>query len=305
MRPRPVVLALLLVAVACAGPAEDGAPDGVPRRVVVLAPAAAEMLDALGLADRVVGIGEFGPWPADLGDRPVVGGFSAPNVERILELGADIVLTARSEAALDAHARLEELGVRVADLDTSTYDGVFEALRTVGELFDRREAAAGIARSIREELESLSSQAAELPRRRVLFVVGRDPLYVAGPGSHIDHMIELVGGENVAADSISAYQQLSMEAVLERLPEVIVDTSDNSPGALRGRAAGSWGRWDFLPAVRDDRVYHVEPGRLVIPGLRLAQMTRLMARLVHPDTFGEAGPDEMRAPAGDSVETAR
>jgi ABC-type Fe3+-hydroxamate transport system substrate-binding protein len=100
-------------------------------------------------------------------------------------------------------------------------------------------------------------------------------------------MIELVGGRNVAADSIASYQQLSMEAVLERLPEVIIDTSDNAPDAARGRIAGTWGRWEFLPAVRDDRVYQVEPGRLVIPGLRLAEMTRLMARLVHPETFGE------------------
>jgi len=291
-----MIFGLLLLALACGRSAEHESPGIEPQRVVVLAPAVAEMLDALGLADRVVGIGEFGPWPADLAGRPVVGGFAAPNVERILELDTDIVLTTRSEAGLEAHGRLEDLGVRVSDLDTSTYDSVFTALAAVGDLFDRREAAAEIARAMREELDALASRAAGLPRRSVLFVVGRDPLYVAGPGSHIQHMIELVGGENVAADSIASYQQLSMEAVLERLPEVIIDTSDNAADAARGRIPGTWGRWEFLPAVRDDRVYQVEPGRLVIPGLRLAEMTRLMARLVHPETFGEPTFQEPGAP---------
>ena len=120
--------------------------------------------------------------------------------------------------------------------------------------------------------------------------MGRDPLYVAGPGSHIDEMIRMVGGVNVAADAISEYQQLSIEAVLERMPEIIIDASDNRPEALRGRQPGSWGRWEFLPAVRQRRVYHVEPGRLVIPGLRLPEMTRLMGQFIHPEIYGD--PDE-------------
>ena len=59
------------------------------------------------------------------------------------------------------------------------------------------------------------------------------------------------------------------------------------PGAARGRVTGDWGRWGFVPAVRDERVYRVDPGRLVIPGLRLPQMTLLMGKLVQSEIFGE------------------
>ena len=68
---------------------------------------------------------------------------------------------------------------------------------------------------------------------------------------------------------------------------MIVDTSDNSPSALRGRHVGDWGRWEFLPAVREDRVYRVDPSLLVIPGIRLPEMTELMGRLIHPEVFGD------------------
>lgn len=283
-----VVLASLLAAVGC-GPRGDSRPvaSGSPRRVVVLAPAAAEMLERLGLLDRVVGIGRFGPWPPTIAERRVVGGYDDPNTELILELRGDLVLTAASEAGAAAHEQLESLGIRVLALDTSTFDGVFRSLEEVGRVFGEPTKASALIQSMQERLRSLERRASALPRRRVLFVVGRDPLYVAGPGSHVDRMIRIAGGENVAHDALSPYQQVSLETMLERMPEVIVDTSDNRATALRGHDAGAWGRWEFLPAVKNGRVYLVEPGLLVIPGVRLPEMSELMARLVHPETFGE------------------
>jgi ABC-type Fe3+-hydroxamate transport system substrate-binding protein len=251
------------------------------------------MLEALGLLDRVVGIGDFGPWPEPIADRPHLGGYDSPNVELALELGAELVLTASSDAAIATHQRMDSLGIRVVSLDTSTYRGVFEALERVGEVFGRSTQASEIAATLRESLGRIETRAADTPSRSVLFVVGRDPLYVAGPGSHIDEMIRLVGGTNVAHDALAPYQQVSLEAILERLPDVIIDTSDNRPGSARGRHTGDWGRWEFVPAVREDRVYQVDPGRLVIPGLRLPEMTLLMGKLTHPEIFGEVETAEL------------
>lgn len=287
--------------VACALPWGCGGGDGrggdtsesVPTRVAVLAPAGAEMLDALGLLDRVVGVGEFGPWPAAIDGLPVVGGYDSANVERILSLRAELLLTASSEAGWTSHQRLESLGVDVLALDTSTYDGVFASLIEVGRAFDRLDEAQELEHALRADLDEIARRAEGLPRPRVLFVVGRDPMYVAGPGSHVDEMIELVGATNVIHDALGPYQQVSLETILERLPEVIVDASDNRRQAERGRRNGHWEQWDFLPAVQRGRVYAVDPGRLVIPGIRLPEMTLLMGRLVHPEIFGEAGEDEM------------
>lgn len=275
-------------------PGPDATADApVPHRVVVLAPAAAEMLEALELLNRVVGIGDFGPWPERISDRPSLGGYDSPNVELALELGADLVLTASSDAAIASHQRMETLGIQVVSLDTSTYRGVFDALEEVGQIFGESPRASEIAEKLRESLRTIEARAADAPPRSVLFVVGRDPLYVAGPGSHIDEMIRLVGGTNVAHDALAPYQQVSLEAILERVPDVIIDTSDNRPGAARGRHTGDWGRWEFVPAVRDDRVYQVDPGRLVIPGLRLPEMTLLMGKLAQPEIFGEVETAEL------------
>jgi iron complex transport system substrate-binding protein len=243
-----------------------------------------------------VAVGEFGPWPRAIDGRPRVGGHDSLSLERVLDLECDLLLTASGDAGLAARQRLESLGVRVTALDTSTYEGIFRSLHEVGRLFDRLAEAESLEQAIRAEIDAVATRAAGLERPRVLFVVGRDPLYVAGPGSHIDEMIRFAGGSNVAEDALSPYQQVSLEAILERMPEVIIDASDNRPGALRGRRAGPWGSWKFLPAVQRGRVYWVDPGRLVIPGLRLPEMTRLMGRLIHPEVFGEAATGDPAAP---------
>ncbi|MCP3980689.1 MAG: ABC transporter substrate-binding protein [bacterium] len=290
---RPGIALLALLPLSCSPAPQTAIADSTPTRVAVLAPAAAEMLEALELLDRVVGIGEFGPWPASIAGLPVVGGYASPNVEQLLQLDCDALLTTDSRSADAAHARLEALGIDVLALDTSTHEGVFDSLETLGTRFGRQMAAAELALDLRTRLDALRGRGAGLEKRRVLFVVGRDPLFVAGPGSHVDEMIAAVGGVNVAHDALSPYQQFSLETALERMPEIIVDTSDNRPGAPRGRVAGRWGEWGFVPAVQEDRVYHVEPGKLVIPGIRLPEMTGLMGRLVHPETFGSAADEEL------------
>jgi iron complex transport system substrate-binding protein len=296
-RHRVILVALwpLLLFSGCSGDAagDRETADGggkEPQRIVVLAPAAAEMLESLDLLDRVVGIGDFGPWPEPISGLPTVGGYDSPNVELLLEIECDLLLTTAGDAGLSSRRLLESVGVRVLALETGSYDGVFESLEEVGRLFGRQAEAETLEIDIRAKLSSLAALAEGVSRRQVLFVVGRDPLYVAGPGSHIDEMITMVGGVNAAGDALSEYQQLSLEAALERMPEIIIDASDNRPGALRGRQSGIWGRWEFLPAVRQGRVYHVDPGRLVIPGLRLPEMTHLMGQFIHPEIYGE--PDE-------------
>jgi len=289
-----LVATLLLCACGPASPvADDPAQDDAGRRIVVMAPAAAEMLQALDVAERVVGVGDFVSEPASLAALPRVGAYNAPSIERVIELRADLYLSTESQAATVAHRRLESLGVSVVALDTSTFEGVFASLAELGQLLERDERAQSLAIEMRGRLDGIRKTAETLPPRKVLFVVGRDPLFVAGPGSHIAEMIALVGGVNVIDDAASPYNRVSMEAALERMPEVIIDTSDNGPGALRGRLTGEWARWEFLPAVQAQRVYHVDPSRLVIPGIRLPEMTSLMGKLIQPEAFGEVTDAEL------------
>jgi ABC-type Fe3+-hydroxamate transport system substrate-binding protein len=285
----------LVVAVLAGACGRSAAPVGDPpaRRLVVMAPAGAEIVAALGAVEEVVAVGDFVAWPPVLAARPRVGAYDAPSLERILALGGNVYVTARSQAGQRALARLADLGVEIVELDTATYAGTLESIAMLGAKLGREPQAAALAAEIGERVAAVRARAASAPARRVLVVVGREPLYVAGPGSHLDELVRAAGGENVAADALAPYQLLSLEAALARRPEVILDSSENRPGALRGRALGDWRRWPFLPAVAERRVYFVDPVRLSIPGPRLGEMAELLAKLIHPELFGEASPEEL------------
>ncbi|MCZ7651949.1 MAG: helical backbone metal receptor [Thermoanaerobaculia bacterium] len=287
-------LAVLLLAGCRATPLTEGAErterteagaQGVPR-IVAMAPAAAETLAALGLTGLVVGVGDFVTFPPALAARPRVGAYDAPNVERLLALGTTHFVTSASEAAAASRGRLAALGIEVIELDGATWEGALTGMAALGARFGRAEEGAALAAGIRARIDRLRTETAGLPRRTVLCAVGRDPLYAAGPGSHLDALIAAAGGENLLADGRGTYLLASLEAVLERGPEVIVDGSDNRPGAARGPLPGAWGRWPLLPAVAAGRVYQVDPGRYAVPGPRLAEMAEAFARFVHPERFG-------------------
>lgn len=280
-----VVLALL--ALACGDSPTPPEPRSEEERIVVYAPSGAEILDELGLLDRVIGVGEFVRWPLEVRTLPAVGSFLAPNVETVLELRATLLLTTKNATVVPQLARLETLGVERIELPTDTYEGLLESITLLGDRLGRPERARELAAQLRMRMEEIAARVAGASRPRVLFVIGRDPLYVAGPGSHVDQMITTAGGTNVAADALAPYQLLSLEAALERLPEVIVESSDNRPGALRGRQPGPWSEWPFLPAVAGDRIYWVDPERLSIAGPRLPEMTEMVGRMIHPEIFGE------------------
>ena len=269
-------------------------------RIAVMAPAVAEILEALDAIDMIVATGDFVEWPPQIRSLPQIGAYDKPNLELVLSLKVNLMITARSNAAHNTHNRMRDLGIAVLELDTDTYDGVLESMVIVGELVDREGEARRLVSDIRERIRQVSESSSDAPRRSVLFVVGQRPLYVAGPGSHIDLLIKAAGGRNIFADAMSPYQLVSMEAALQRMPEVIIDVSDNRPGARRGVKSGYWGQWKFLPAVSHNRVYWTDPFKLAIPGPRMPEMAELLAKLIHPEIFGTVSDRDLESPGDDA-----
>ncbi len=206
-----------------------------------MAPAAAEVIEILGMTDRVVGRGDYVVWPPAMQKLPRVGAYHAPSVETLLSLGTTLLLTTSSEAAQGAHVKLRELGIEVLAVRTNSYESMLASIVSIGREVGREDEAGRVVDGIRGEMDEIRERARDAPRRRVIFVVDRDPVYVAGPGSHVDEMIRAVGGENIAADAASDWQLVSMEIIFERAPEVIIDTSENGDGRTSRPPGGTVG----------------------------------------------------------------
>jgi iron complex transport system substrate-binding protein len=271
-------------------------------RVVSLAPSLTEILFAIGAGDRLVGVCNFCDHPPEVARVPRVGTFTAPSIEAILAARPDLLVAVRGPATMDAIEAVRRLGVDTLVVEDSTLGAVWAAIESIGARTGRPVAAAELAAAMRGRFDAIRNRVAGVPRRRVLMVVGQTPLVVAGGGTFVDELIQMAGGTNVAADSAQAWPRLSLETVLARAPEVIIDSALSHE---EGADPGLWARFPSLPAVRDGRVHPYGSFAALRGGPRLVDAAEEFARLIHPERYQEGGGGSGGAVGGGSLGPAR
>lgn len=283
-RPTNLLLAALVLAVtACAAPtsSDKRAPDSEPaRRIVSLAPALTEILFALDLGERVVGVTDYCDYPPEAAHRAHVGGYVNPSVESVLALHPDLVVVSPAAGNRDAALTLQRTGVRLEVIPAETLAETLAAIESVGRVCGAPERAAALARSVRERIDAASARVRDLPKVKTLFCVQIDPLIAAGAGTLPAELLELAGGINVVR--ATRYPQVGIEAVLTEAPEVILQatmdaTSESSAPVLQSY----WQRWSTIPAVRNGRVYVFDATVALRPGPRVADAVERLAELLH------------------------
>jgi len=258
-------------------------------RIVSTLPSATEMLFAIGLGDRVVGVSNFCRYPPQVTSLPKVGTVLPPAFERILALRPDLVVI--SDGTPELAGRLAAARLPFLAVATTTLADVSLAMARIGAAAGIEPQARAVVRSMEERLQRVRARAVTRPRPRVLLIVGRNPdtltgIVAAGVGSYLDDLVELVGGDNVVSRVSSLpYPKVSLESILSLDPQVVVDTIDMSgidPNRERRNAEGHkiWQRYRTLSAVRTNRVYPAESDALVTPGPRVVEVAEWLSDLI-------------------------
>ena len=269
-----------------------GLQGGVPTtRIVSLVPAVTEMLFAIGAGPQVVAVSSYDDYPPDVLKLPRVGALLDPDVERILALRPQLVVSYGSQA--DLHAQLRRARIDVFSYRHAGLDGIFVALREVGAAAGRPADAERLAQRIRAQLDAVRARVQGRRPPRTLLVFERDPgslrgLYVSGGRGFLHEMLQIAGGANVFADVQREAVQPSHETLLTRAPEVIIEV--RATGLLSAAEAGSnerraWSALASIPAVRHNRLHFLNGDHMLVPGPRVAQGTEAFARALHPDAF--------------------
>ncbi|HLC23902.1 MAG TPA: ABC transporter substrate-binding protein, partial [Dehalococcoidia bacterium] len=197
--------------------------DAVPQRIVSLAPSNTEVLFALGLGDKVVGVDSFSDYPEAAKAIEKVGGFADTDIEKVVSLRPDLVVAANIHQKQIIPA-LEKLGIKVVGLDAKDLDGVLADVKLLGDITGESKRAGQLVDTLRKRIKAVSDKTKELSdlqRPRVLFVVWHDPIWAAGKQTLADDMIIKAGGVNIAS-GLTDYQTISLEKIVESDPQVIV-----------------------------------------------------------------------------------
>ncbi len=262
-----------------------------PARIVSTAPSITEMLFALGLGGRVAGVTEYCRYPEDALRVRKIGTYIQPNIEAILSLTPDLVVIQENPARLKE--KFEAVGLNVLELRHTTVADVYESISILGRMTGAGGRATTLNALIRGRLDEIASRTGRRPRRRMMFIVGRTPhaiegLVAVGRASYLNELIAIAGGENVFAAAAAPYPKVSLEEVLARDPEVIIDMGEmaDTVGVTeeqKRRVVELWRRYPNLAAVRRGAVFAVASDIFVVPGPRMVDAAAAFGRMLHPE----------------------
>jgi iron complex transport system substrate-binding protein len=235
-----------------------------PQRIVSLAPHATELLYALGAGARIVGVSAASDWPPAARALPRVGDARAIDLERVISLAPDLVVTWPYTAPAQV-ARLTRRGVPVFVLDARTIDELPSQVARLGYLLGDGRRGAELAAASTARLAALRARYRAATPVVVFYQIWNAPLYTVGGGHLITQAIELCGGTNPFAQEALPAPLVSVEAVLAARPQAIVAGADSG---RRPPWLDDWRRWPTLPAAAQGQLHVVDADLLHRPGPR-------------------------------------
>lgn len=244
--------------------------DASATRIVALAPSDCEILCALGAEDLLVGRGAYCDYPESILDVPVVETGENTNLEQIIALQPQVVLMADMAQTAEQVQALEDAGIRVVLSDANDIEGVYTAIRMIGQLTGLEGEAEALVADMQATFDGIAAQSEETGKT-VYFEVSplEYGLWTAGANTFMDELASLCGLTNAFAD-VEGWAAISEEQVLERDPDYIVTISmyygegPTPVEEIMGRAG-----WEGLTAVQNGDVFNADLNEISRPGPRL------------------------------------
>ena len=271
---------------------QNGGDTPLPRhvdRIVSLAPNLTEILFALGLDDKIIGVTLHSDYPPAATKKPKVGTFWQPNVEAVIAAKPDLVITLGFEQQKNIADRLKRIGYSGLTVSIETVNDLFEAIEKIGAATGKQCRATELVGDIRKKLSNLSVLVGTNDRIRVLWVVQREPLRVAGRDTFVNEMIELAGGQNAIGSTIHKYPPIGAEQVIVCGAEVIIEPAMKQENVAEQQVSALqyWSRFKKVPAVANKRVYVIRDDAVSRLGPRLYEGTETIARCLKPELFAD------------------
>jgi iron complex transport system substrate-binding protein len=254
-----------------------------PKKIVSLTPSATETLYTLGVGDRVVGkVEDLSVYPPEAAAIPDVAKFGEVDVERIVGLGADLVIAGGNNFnPPDKIAQLRTLGLPVIVLYAPDIPTVFADIELIGAAVGKAAEAKDMTASMQAGFDQIEAATTGLPKLRVFYELdASQKIYTAADDSFLAAMIELAGGDPITTGSTTNFE-IPLETLITKDPEIILlgDAAYGTTAAIVEDRPG----WNVMTAVKAKAIKPVDDVVITRPGPRLGEGLRALAAAIHPD----------------------
>ena len=256
-------------------------------RIVSLAPNLTEILFALGLEKEIVRVTLNSDYPPAAAKKPKAGTFWQPNIEAIIAARPDLIVTLGFEQQKNLAERLKRINYNCLIVNIKKVNDLFEAVEIIGAATGKKLEANELVTNIRDNLDKLSALVSTEDKVRVLWVVQREPLRVAGRDTFVNEMIEFAGGENAIGPTLHKYPPIGAEQVIVCGADVIIEPSmqQKNLAAQQNRALLYWSEFKNVPAVANERIHIIQGDIVSRLSPRLYEGIETIAECLRPELF--------------------
>lgn len=276
---RAMFLCALLLLSGCGRPGEQPAPNGVPKRIVSMAPNITETVYALGLGDRLVGATTFCLYPPAAQKTPRIGGYGQFNYEAIVSLSPDLVIL-HEEYEADK-TRLEGLGIPYLETGSYFISDILETIRSIGTACGAEQQAHELIQRLNNRIAGLCHDTANQPRVLITFGGNADSdigqIHAFGTECIHNELLEIAGGNNVLEGKLP-YSILSKEALLRLNPDIIIVLAPELE--TPEKEVEQWQKLEAIEAVKNNRIHVLTGDYTCIPGPRFIQTLEDFSRII-------------------------
>lgn len=225
------------------------------QRIVTLAPHLAELAFAAGAGGALVGVSSYTDWPPAASALPVVARNGEVDIERLIAVRPDLVLTWTSGVPAREAARIERLGIRVVSVEIRRLEDVALWLRRIGALAGTTGAEVAAQRYERD-LATLVARHRGQPTVDVFYQIWQDPLMTLNGAHLLSHILAVCGGRNVYGDAPTLAPVVSLEDLIASAPSVVLVAA---PPAQAERWVAAWRTDRRLAAAGARHVLPIDP----------------------------------------------
>jgi len=261
----------------------------MPQRIVSMAPSNTEMLFALGLGDRIIGVTDYCDYPPEATQKPKVSGYTTPDVEKLVSIQPDLIIAdaIHEKTVLPA---LEKLGFTVIIHSATSIDVILNEITRLGQVCGKENKAAELVGSMSTRLKAIQAKTGSLSdsqRLRGVYIIWFNPIWTMGGKTYCDDMIYAAGGLNIFSSDFEKSRQVSIESVVTRDPEVIVISGMAQSIGTIYTSVKTEMRLKSVKAIINDRVYKMSDSNLIERGSpRVIDGIDELCRMIHPEIFG-------------------
>ncbi|MGW8247741.1 MAG: cobalamin-binding protein [Acidiferrobacterales bacterium] len=245
------------------------------NRVISLAPNLTELMYAIGAGNQLVAVSDYSDYPPAAKKLPRIGGAASVDVERIVALKPDLVLTWKTGTPEATQEYLRQLNLPVFEMEFQNIEEIARGMEMLGELTGQVARAGATSHTFKMRLNTLRQQYAQRAPVSVFYQVWDRPLMTLNRRHFINDLIQLCGGRNVFADLPSLVSAVDIESVIGRAPEAIVAASGRKH---QQQWLDQWSSWNTIPAVKNNKIFFIKPDLLSRPGPRILRGATILCR---------------------------